>query len=96
MTDSDLAGPLERYIGAWNEPNPARRTETARELWAADGAVINAGYEYRGHEAVVEAIARSYEREMLDPEDSVDSAGANFLLLDQDRRIWLDYQFVER
>jgi hypothetical protein len=121
MIQTDLTSLLERYIGAWNEPDPGRRTDAARELWAADGAVINAGHEYRGHEAVVQAVARSYERfvaqgyryraregtsahhdgvcvlwEMLDPHGAIDSRGANFLLLAQDRRIRLDYQFVER
>jgi SnoaL-like domain len=120
MTNNDLARLLERYIGAWNDPDPARRAAAARKLWAPDGALINARQEYRGHEAVIRAIARSYERfvsdgyryraregttshhdgvcllwEMLDPEGSVDSAGANFLLFDRDRRIRLDYQFVE-
>lgn len=121
MRENDLRGLIARYIDAWNEPDPARRADAAQELWAVDGAVINARQEYRGREAVIQAIARSYERfiasgflyrtregtsghhdglcvlwEMLDPEGSVDSLGANFLLLDQERRIRLDYQFVER
>jgi hypothetical protein len=121
MSEDDLRGLLERYIGAWNDRDPARRAGAVRELWAADGAVINARREHRGHDAVIQAIAGSYERfiadgyryrtregtsshhdgvcvlwEMLDPDGSVDSLGANFLLLDQERRIRLDYQFVER
>jgi hypothetical protein len=83
--------------------------------------VINARQEYRGHEAVAQAIERSYQRfvargyryrtregtsshhdgvcvlwEMRDQQGSVDSLGANFLLLDPHHRIQRDYQFVER
>lgn len=120
MNDPDAVRLVERYIAAWNEPQPEPRAVAARALWAPDGAVINSRFEYRGHDRVVEAITRSYERfvaagyryrarpettahhrgvcvlwQMLDPQGAVDSFGANFLLLNQEARIRLDYQFVE-
>lgn len=120
MSDLDATGLVERYMAAWNEPQPERRAVSAVELWAPDGAVINSRFEYRGHARVIQAITRSYERfislgyryrardetshhhdglcilwQMLDPQGSVDSFGANFLLLNQQRQIQLDYQFVE-
>lgn len=121
MSGFNVARLVDGYIAAWNEPDAARREAAARELWAPDGAVINARFEYRGHDRVAEALSRSYERfiaagyryrarpeitahhdgvcvlwQMLDPRGTVDSSGANFLLLTQEGRINLDYQFVER
>ena len=121
MSAFGLSELIDRYIAAWNEPERGRRDSEARQLWAPDGAVINSREEYRGHEALQQAISRSYERfiaqgyryrarpgssshhdavcvlwEMLDPSAAATSFGANFLLLDSERRIRLDYQFVER
>ena len=121
MSDFDHSALIERYIAAWNEPEPGRRGTAALQLWAPDGALVNARQEYRGHEAVQQAISRSYARfiahgyryrarsgssnhhdgicvlwEMLDPSGGLTSSGVNFLLLDSERRIQLDYQFVER
>lgn len=61
MTDSDISQLVASYIEAWNEPDRGRRATAIRELWAPDGAVINARQEYRGHDAVEQAMTRSYE-----------------------------------
>ncbi|MEU6275918.1 hypothetical protein ABZ871_26420 [Streptomyces populi] len=37
MSATDAQDLIERYIGVWNEPDPAVRRETVRELWAEDG-----------------------------------------------------------
>jgi hypothetical protein len=61
MTDFDLDDLAERYMATWNEPDSERRCEAVVELWAPDGAVVNARLEYRGLDAVYEAVTRSYE-----------------------------------
>jgi hypothetical protein len=121
MTDWDLDDFAKRYMATWNEPDSERRREAVVELWAPDGAVVNARREYRGLNAVHEAVSRSYEGfisrgylyrplrramthhhavrfdwEMVTSAgDEPVSIGVNFLLLDDERRISLDYQFVD-
>ena len=37
MTPIDVKDLTSRYVAAWNEPDPARRRQAIRELWAEDG-----------------------------------------------------------
>ena len=37
MTPLDVKDLTGRYVAAWNEPDPARRRQAIRELWAEDG-----------------------------------------------------------
>ena len=37
MTPLDVKDLTSRYVAAWNEPDPARRRQAIRELWAEDG-----------------------------------------------------------
>ena len=37
MTPLDVNDLTSRYVAAWNEPDPARRRQAIRELWAEDG-----------------------------------------------------------
>jgi hypothetical protein len=37
VTSIDVKDLTSRYVAAWNEPDPARRRQAIRELWAEDG-----------------------------------------------------------
>ncbi|WP_019931077.1 hypothetical protein [Nocardia sp. BMG111209] len=37
MTDIELKQLTDRWVAQWNEPDPVRRRELIRELWAEDG-----------------------------------------------------------
>lgn len=57
---------------------------------------ISAGYRYRAREQTSNhhcGVCILWQ--MLDPQGAADSFGANFLLLNQQGQIQLDYQFVE-
>ena len=129
----------ERYVALWNEPDPDRRHETIRELWAPGGAQVleppeqmrdgatQIGFppprlECRGHEALAARVARAHDEfvaaggflfrsrgnasrlddvvkfnwEMVPAGGGAAQAvGLELLLLDDEGRIRLDYQFIE-
>lgn len=49
-----------RYAAAWNETHAGRRRKAVGELWAGDGHYANVAAEYRGHDAVAQAIDEAY------------------------------------
>jgi hypothetical protein len=66
-----------RYVAAWNEPDPQRRRDMVRGLWAADGAQVleppqeirdagaalgmTARLEAHGHDELEDRVARAYD-----------------------------------
>ncbi|WP_234317670.1 nuclear transport factor 2 family protein [Streptomyces rimosus] len=52
---------MDRYIAAWNEKNPERRSEAIREIWAEDSLYANTGQEFRGHAGIETAIREACE-----------------------------------
>jgi hypothetical protein len=75
MTEpSELA---DRYVSVWNEPDPGRRRDAVRALWARGGAQVveppqevreagaalamNASFRAHGHEELEQRVSRAYE-----------------------------------
>ncbi|AEY85595.1 hypothetical protein SHJG_0318 [Streptomyces hygroscopicus subsp. jinggangensis 5008] len=52
---------VTRYAAVWNETDSGARRKAVADLWAEDGHYANVGQEYRGHEAVAQAIDEAYE-----------------------------------
>ncbi|MFG1866892.1 hypothetical protein [Micromonospora arborensis] len=40
MADIDVENLTDRYVAAWNEPDPERRSAAVRELWSTDGVHV--------------------------------------------------------
>lgn len=53
---------VQRYVAIWNEPNEDVRRARIAELWTEDGAHYASTLEARGHAAIAERIARTFER----------------------------------
>jgi len=52
---------IERYVGMWNEADPARRRRTIEELWAPDCVNFTKSGEHRGYEALDKRVRLSWE-----------------------------------
>jgi hypothetical protein len=57
VTPIDVKDLTSRYVAAWNEPDPARRRQAIRELWAEDGIhVLQPPAEFRQAAAGLEIL----------------------------------------
>ena len=54
-------GVAERYVAAWNEPEPDARRRAVAELWTEDGAYTDPLAAVEGHEAIAAVIAGARE-----------------------------------
>jgi len=59
----DLA---DRYVAVWNESDPASRRGQIAELWIPDGQHYVDVREARGHDALEQRIAGSYNKNVRD------------------------------
>src|SRR5947209_5651902 len=61
MTETDTTTPLgeliDRYLAAWNEPDPARRAALIEQVWAADGRLIDPPLAAEGHAGIGDMAA---------------------------------------
>ena len=48
---------VDRYLAAWNEPDPARRGELIAQVWAEDGRLIDPPLTGEGHDGISEMAA---------------------------------------
>jgi hypothetical protein len=76
---------VDRYVAVWNEPDADRRRECIAALWAEDGAHFTPSLEARGYREMVPAAGGAPA-----------AVGFDFLVLGDDGRIRLDYQFLDR
>ena len=58
----DATNIVERYMAIWNEPDERVRRARVAELWSLDGAHFTNTEEARGHDAIAEKIARTFDR----------------------------------
>ena len=49
---NDITETVDRYLSAWNEPDPARRAELIDAVWAEDGRLIDPPLTGEGHEGI--------------------------------------------
>jgi hypothetical protein len=54
---SDLTTTIDTYLAAWNETDPARRTELIEQVWATDGRMIDPPLASEGHAGISDHIA---------------------------------------
>ena len=61
MTDTasltDLTATVDAYLGAWTEPDAARRRGLVERAWADDGELIDPPLAAAGHEAISDMAA---------------------------------------
>jgi len=98
---------VDRYVAVWNEPDADRRRQGIAALWAVDGAHFTSSLEARGYQALEARVAGAYEK-WVKAEGFVFRSANNaedhhngvrffdFLVLGDDGRIRLDYQFLDR
>ena len=53
---------VSRYVGVWNEPDPAQRRQCIARLWAEDGAHFTSSLEARGYEAIEARVTSAHDR----------------------------------
>ncbi|HWH01647.1 MAG TPA: nuclear transport factor 2 family protein [Pilimelia sp.] len=53
---SDVTELLERYLAAWNEPDPQRRRSAVESLWTVDGGYTDPLVDVAGHDAIAAVI----------------------------------------
>lgn len=58
----DTTALVERYIGTWNETDPARRREAIAEVWTEDGRYQDPVQAAEGHDGLDSMIAGFQER----------------------------------
>ena len=54
---NDITETVDRYLSAWNEPDPARRAELIDAVWAEDGRLIDPPLTGEGHDGISEMAA---------------------------------------
>ncbi|MFI6347315.1 nuclear transport factor 2 family protein [Streptomyces sp. NPDC050560] len=54
-------GFVERYIAAWNEPDPQRRSKAVAEVWHEDGRYANTGRVFKGRAEIEEAVTEAFD-----------------------------------
>ncbi|HCU96393.1 MAG TPA: nuclear transport factor 2 family protein [Actinobacteria bacterium] len=59
---SDFTELAERYIAAWNEPDPAARRKAVTEIWSASARSCTSGAEYNGHAAIETRVAEAHDK----------------------------------
>jgi hypothetical protein len=73
---TETADIIDRYVAVWNESDPAVRRAAISDIWAPGGVeFLEAGTQYRGHEALAERVTRAYEAFVGSGKYSVTSAG---------------------
>ena len=57
-----------RYVGVWNEPDPAARRRTIASLWSKDGATLAKSTENcaRGYEAIEARVMNAHQKWVRD------------------------------
>src|SRR5438105_396242 len=58
---SNIDAMIEKYVGSWNEKDPAVRRRVIDEIWALDGVYRNAATEFRGRAGLEDAVTQAYE-----------------------------------
>jgi hypothetical protein len=56
----------ERYVAAWNEPDPAARRDAIAQLWLPDGVHYVTTREARGYAALEQRIVGSHDKNVRD------------------------------
>jgi hypothetical protein len=56
---------VERYVGVWNEPDPAARRRTIEGLWSVDGRHQMGDHDALGHDALEARVSGSHERSVV-------------------------------
>ncbi len=67
---------VARYLGSWNETDPAVRRKLIDELWAADGSYIDPMAEAHGRDAIdatIAAVQAQFPGFVFSPVGSVDA-----------------------
>lgn len=50
----------DRYVAAWNEPDPAARRKLVMALWSEDGIYMNESQGEHGHRAIETVVSHTY------------------------------------
>jgi len=89
---------VDRYVAVWNESDADHRRKGIEQLWAEDGAHFTPSLEARGYRALEARVAGvRFNWEMVPATGgAVAAVGFEFLVLGDDGRIRLDYQFLDR
>jgi hypothetical protein len=61
MDREELDRFIERYVGMWHEPDPARRRAVVAGLWAEDAENYTGRLAARGLEEIVARVARAHD-----------------------------------
>ena len=64
----DVTELVDRYVGVWNEPDPAARRRTIASLWSKDGATLAKSTENsaRGYEAIEARVMNAHQKWVRD------------------------------
>lgn len=120
-THTAFAGLADRYVAVWNEPEAAARRDAIARLWVPEGEHYVRALQAKGHEALMQRVTSSHEKNVRDAGfrfiatgdaqalhngvmfhwqmvpaagGPVVALGLEFLVLAQDGRIAVDYQFI--
>jgi hypothetical protein len=66
---------VERYVGIWNEPDPATRRAAIPHLWTENGINVTSSLEARGYPALAARIARAHDQYVAAGEHLFRSSG---------------------
>jgi len=106
-SEAALHALVGRYVAIWNEPDSERRRAAVAALWTEDATQLMASYDRWVAEegCVFRSVGNGnghhdclrFNWEMLPAAGGeVVSVGFQFLILGDDGRIRLDYQFIDR
>jgi hypothetical protein len=64
----DVTELVDRYVGVWNEPDPAARRRTIASLWSKDGVTLAKSTENcaRGYEAIEARVMNAHQKWVRD------------------------------
>jgi hypothetical protein len=61
MNEHELASFLERYVGMWHEPDPARRRQIVADLFAEDAENYTRRSVSRGVDEITQRVTRAHD-----------------------------------
>jgi hypothetical protein len=57
---------VQRFVGVWNEPDPARRRATIESLWAFEGRHYMGAHDVGGYEDLMTRVTASNRRNVVE------------------------------
>jgi hypothetical protein len=66
VSTSSIENLVQRFVSVWNETDEQRRRDTVSELWTLDGRHLMGAHDVRGHAALMERVAASHHRNVVE------------------------------